>query len=152
MHTYDSYDYFEALRTDIFDALIEDSYLLEGVTAESLCDDPDEVIDRLTDEFWMFDSITGNASGSYTFNAWKAQEYVMQNTDALRQALEDFCIEPETIAEKFLNEEWEYFDVTIRCSLLSLAVNDVICEIISAIRNIKDAEPESAEIALRLAA
>lgn len=34
--------------------------------------------------------------------------------------------EEETIAEKFLDEEWEYFDVTIRCYLLDRAIENAL--------------------------
>lgn len=45
------------------------------------------------------------------------------------EALKEFCVESETIAEKFLKEDWEYFDVTIRCNLLGCAISEVLEEI-----------------------
>lgn len=35
-------------------------------------------------------SVTGNAGGSYTFNAWKAEEYLCHNLDLLAEANEEF--------------------------------------------------------------
>lgn len=74
--------------------------------------------DPCYDQLWITDSVTGNASGSYTFNAWQAGEYVESNMGlaiaAFRElsTLEDFC-------KRLEGEEWEYIDVTIRCYLLS---------------------------------
>ena len=81
---------------------------------------------ELHDFLWSHDSVTGNASGSYTFNSYRAKEYVTDNGDLLREALQEFCTEAETIAEKFLYEEWEYFDVTIRCYLLYRAIENAL--------------------------
>ena len=74
--------------------------------------------DPCYDQLWITDSVTGNASGSYTFNAYKAHEYVESNLGLAMTAfkefgsLEDFC-------KRYENEEWEFIDVTIRCYLLS---------------------------------
>ena len=45
------------------------------------------------------------------------------------EAVKEFCVESETIAEKFLSEDWEYFDVTIRCYLLGQAISEALDEI-----------------------
>jgi hypothetical protein len=75
------------------------------------------------------DSVTGNASGSYTFNRWTAKEYVADNMELLKDALDEFCTESRTIAEHFLNEDWEYFDVSIRCYLLGSVISEVLDEL-----------------------
>ena len=64
----------------------------------------------------------------YTFNRWTAREYVTDNKDLLREALQEFCTDAQTIGEKFLDEEWEYFDVTIRCYLLYNMISEVLDE------------------------
>ena len=60
---------------------------------------------------FISDEITGNASGSYTFNRYQAEENICHNMDLLQEACEEFCCEP-----KIDNAEW--CDVTIRCYLL----------------------------------
>ena len=40
----------------------------------------------------------------------------------------EFDIDAKTVAEKFINEEWEYFDVSIRCYLLGSAIKAAIDE------------------------
>ena len=70
------------------------------------------------DEFFVDDSITGNGSGSYTYNSMQSKEYVESNLNELKEALSILCVEAEEVGEHFLNGDYEYFDVTIRCYLL----------------------------------
>ena len=65
------------------------------------------------------DSVTGNASGSYTFNTWQAEENLCHNMDLLEEACREFDCKP-----KLDNAEW--CDVTIRCYLLDDAISEVI--------------------------
>ncbi len=82
--------------------------------------------ERLYDDLWIEDSVTGNGSGSYTFNSYKAHENIMGAEDVIREMVDEFCIEVKTVAEKFLNEDWEYWDVSIRCYLLGEALDTAI--------------------------
>lgn len=85
--------------------------------------------DDLNDDLWIADSVTGNASGSYTFNSFKAKEYVTDNMDLVLDMTSEFGIEAETIAEHFLNEDWEWFDVSIRCYLLGECISEALEEL-----------------------
>lgn len=116
-----SYDYREEMKKDIMDYL-NDNYPNIQVTP----DNREEWSEKLNDELWIADSVTGNGSGSYTFNSYKAKEYVTDNMDLCTEALQEFCDDSKTIAEKFLCEEWEYFDVTIRCYLLGEMIETVL--------------------------
>lgn len=105
------YDYFEHVKSDVLD------YLNENYTTEELREnlvDRDAFYEKLHDDLWLTDSVTGNASGSYTFNAWEAEEHLCHNWDLLKDALEEFC---DDYAHA-LDEGAEYCDVTIRCYLL----------------------------------
>ena len=75
------------------------------------------------DQLWICDSVTGNASGSYTFNRWQAGEYVQSNMGLAVAAFREFD-SLENFCKKLENEEWEYIDVTIRCYLLSEVLRD----------------------------
>lgn len=108
------YDYREAIKNDIREWLEDNDFY-----------EPDE----LYEELWINDSVTGNASGSYTFNSYMAQEYVCDNMDDLAGVCEEFGITNEQIGEKFLNGEWEWMDVTIRCYLLGECLQKVIDEV-----------------------
>ena len=117
------YNYLESMKDDIREYIITDELKKE------IREDREEVEQRLNDELWVDDSITGNASGSYYCNSYKAQEAVQDNCDLLREALTEFCTEPDEIAKRFLDGDWEYFDVTIRCYLLGSAISEVLDEI-----------------------
>ena len=90
--------------------------------------DRDELESHLNDTLWADDSVTGNCSGSYTFNSAKAKEYVMDNHDLLREAFEEFDCK-DKLGEYFIEEDWESMDVTIRCYVLNSCINDALDEI-----------------------
>ena len=121
------YNYREAMKEDILE-YIKDNYTTDEIR-DNLETDRDGWEQDLNDALWVEDSVTGNASGSYTFNTWKAKEYVSENMDLLNEAMDEFCTETRTIAEHFLNEDWEWFDVSIRCYLLSSALSEALDEI-----------------------
>lgn len=117
-----NYNYLESIKADIKQYLEDEfSYRYADLTKE-------EIEEQLHDDLWDNDSITGNGSGSYTFNREDAKKCVLDNMDLCVESLREFCVESETVANKFLNEDWEYFDVTIRCYLLSQAINEVLEE------------------------
>lgn len=115
----ENYNYLEAVTADVVDFIRNEVDSTEYENRESL-----SVF--LNDELWCCDSVTGNASGSYTFNAYKAKEYVFADQDTVSEALREFCVDAETISEKFLNQDWEYFDVTARCYVLCQAIEDAL--------------------------
>lgn len=119
------YDYREAMKEDIKEYLKNDAEL----SSNDIIYMDDNTRDSLYDDLFVNDSVTGNASGSYTFNSFKAGEYVKDNIDLCRESLQEFCVDADTIAEKFLEEEWEYFDVTIRCYLLGECLDTAIEEL-----------------------
>lgn len=117
-----TYNYNEGVKYDVLD------YIRDEVNfSQFQC--LGELEQSLNDDLWTVDSVTGNASGSYTFNGRKAQEYVMDNIELLNEACEEFGINTETVGEKFLNEEFEWMDVTIRCYLLAQAISEALEEV-----------------------
>lgn len=112
----DRYDYYEVVKNDIKEYIKKHDI---DVTSEDF--DRDDLCDRL----WVSDSVTGNASGSYTFNAYQAEENLCHNWDLLEEALEEFGQTDVNILEK--GAEW--CDVTIRCYLLGQCLDEVIDEI-----------------------
>jgi hypothetical protein len=101
------YDYLENLKEDI------KNYMEEN--------DIQEVNDSLYDDLFLEDSVTGNASGSYYCNAWKAEEAISHNLELLQEALDMFGDSYENALERGA----EYCDVTIRCYLLGQALEEV---------------------------
>ncbi len=100
------------------------------ITLEEIQYNKDEVQEKLYDDLWINDSVTGNGSGSYFFNSYESKEAVQDNMDICREALEEFCTPAEEIGKRFLNEDWEYLDVTIRCYLLGQAIDQALEEIL----------------------
>lgn len=105
------YDYYEALRQDITDYLNETN---------------ERDFDTLYDEMFMADSITGNASGSYTFSTWQAEENLAHNWELIKQALIEFGVSSIDLENFFSAES---LDVTIRCYLLSEVLTEVLEEL-----------------------
>lgn len=110
----EKYNYFEAVlecvRTHIeFEENLEDY------------DSKEEFKEHLNEVLWVDDSVTGNASGSYTFSTWKAEENLCHNIDLLQEALEEFGCGIE-----YLSKGAEACDVTIRCYLLPIAIAEAV--------------------------
>ena len=112
------YNYFEAVKADVL------SYISENINLDEF-DSFDDLENALNDELWVADSVTGNASGSYTFNTWQAEENLCHNLDLLAEALREFGYESVDILDK--GAEW--CDVTIRCYLLGQAIAEALEEI-----------------------
>lgn len=115
----DRYDYFEAVKSDVINA-INDEYL----SRFSSFDDMEELAIALNDELWLNDSVTGNASGSYTFSTWEAEENICHNFDLIENACEEFGYD---MGEAFKNGA-EYLDVLIRCYLLGSVISEVLLD------------------------
>ena len=112
------YNYLENVTNDAKAAI------LENMNNWSFTD-REELEEVANDELWNDDSVTGNASGSYTFNTWQAEENLCHNMDQLEEACDEFG---QDIGEA-VKQGAEYCDVTIRCYLLSQAISDAIDEL-----------------------
>lgn len=77
------YNYYENVTDDVGNYIIENKEYLEATNLEKL-------EEELNEKCWDSDSVTGNASGSYTFNTYKAEENLNGNWDLLLEALEEF--------------------------------------------------------------
>jgi len=116
----EKYNYKEAVREDIRQYCIDNDI---KVTA----DNRKEIEESLYDDLFVSDSVTGNASGSYTFNASQAEENLFRNYDLLREALEKFGY---TNGLRYLDDKGaEAADVTIRCYLLAQCLSEVLDEL-----------------------
>ena len=70
------YNYMEAMKEDIKE------YINNEVNLKDFTD-RDELEEKLNEDLWVEDSVTGNASGSYYCNSWKAEEAICHNLDLL---------------------------------------------------------------------
>ena len=113
-----SYDYREAVKNDVLEYINNEIDFADFDTLEDL-------EEHLNDELWTVDSVTGNASGSYTFNSWEAEENICHNLDLLREALTEFG----SGANYLITNGAEAADVTIRCYLLGECIAAALEEI-----------------------
>lgn len=114
----EKYNYLEAVTADVLNYIDENDIT---VTSENR----NEIEQQLNEDLWVVDSVTGNASGSYTFNSWRAEENICHNLDLLAEACEEFGSD----AAKLLNDGAEACDVTIRCYLLNRAITAALDEV-----------------------
>lgn len=127
-----NYNYLEAVKEDVKTWLMDNSDQFEEIKSNNEIDgviDWDGVKDDLNETLWNEDSITGNGSGSYTFNSEKARSYVL---DGGLQYLEDLANEGwityESIGKDVTNYNFESLDVALRCYFLSQAIEEVIVD------------------------
>lgn len=114
----ENYDYREAVREDVL------TYIRDEVNLEEWRGNPEGLEEWLNDHLWTEDSVTGNASGSYYCNAWKAEEALCHNWDLLAEALDEFGGDTD-----ILRKGAEALDVTIRCYLLWQAIAEALEEL-----------------------
>lgn len=83
-------------RYDYRSAVLEDvrEWLKNEFDAEDYdIEDRDATREAIYDNLWVNDSVTGNGSGSYTFNTWKAEENLCHNLDLMEEVAQEFGIE-----------------------------------------------------------
>ena len=111
-----NYNYLENIKADVKE------YIDNEINLKDFSD-REELEEKLNDTLWTEDSVTGNASGSYYCNSWKAEEALAHNWDLLAEAMNEFCCEVD-----LLEKGAEWADVTIRCYLLGQAIGEVLDE------------------------
>lgn len=114
-----NYNYLEAVTSDVLD------YIKEEINLDEWKGNREGLEEKLNDELWTVDSVTGNASGSYTFNTWEAEENLAHNWDLLAEALDEFGHDGTDV----LRQGAEAMDVTIRCYLLGQAIAEALDEL-----------------------
>lgn len=112
-----------------YKALLSSPELLRTVAAArginvGNCASVDELREALNDELWICDHVTGNASGSYTFSTWQAEEHLAHNWDVLEEACAEFGAD---MGEE-IKKGAENVDVLIRCYFLGAAIDEVLPE------------------------
>lgn len=113
----EKYNYFEAVKEDVLQYINDHEIKVTASNRE-------EVEQDLNDKLFIEDSVTGNASGSYFCNAWKAEEALCHNMDLLAEAHEEFG----GLSADILSSA-ESCDVTIRCYLLGSAISEALDEV-----------------------
>lgn len=118
MTTTTTYNYLEAMKQDVKE------YIEENINATDY-EIKEDLEEYLNDTLWTEDSVTGNASGSYTFNRATAKKYVDENKDLINDIMEEFDCK-EKVANWWIEDNYEAIDVSIRCYLLGQAISEVL--------------------------
>lgn len=142
----ETYDYNKEVSADALQYIIdnynidEDEQTIEidgtvyniAEDADNENENRDNLIEKINEDMWIADSVTGNASGSYTFNTWKARCNLWNNEDIIEEVTKEFEIPPEKASNP------EFMDVSIRCYLLYGAITEVIEELENGIEAAKE--------------
>ena len=136
------YDYMENVKEDVKDYLTENPPCIEDFAEkidytrinlngdceyffENLCD----LKEKLNNDLFIDDGVTGNASGSYTFNSNESKEYVLSGgMEILKNAVNECYLSADSFVDYFTSENWEALDVTCRCYVLYNAIDEAVDE------------------------
>ena len=99
------YNYYEAVENDAIEYIKENNLR-------------DKSQNKLYDELLLADSVTGNASGSYYYNTYKAEEALCHNMDLLAEALQYFGYDIGNEYYHLSRKGAEWCDVIVRCYVL----------------------------------
>ena len=113
------YNYLEAVTNDVRE------YIRDNIDVSEWKGNRDGLEEHLNDVLWTEDSVTGNESGSYYCNTWRAEEAISHNWDLLADALDEFGQDGVDV----LRQGAEAMDVTIRCYLLGRAIAEALDEL-----------------------
>lgn len=120
------YDYWSEIKVAVREWLTDNfEYVEDNVDSTH---NSEEVFEFMFDKLWIEDSVTGNASGSYTCNAEQARKYVLENISLAVDAYNELSSK-ESFADDVWDSKWEVIDVTIRCYLLPDVIREVLNEI-----------------------
>lgn len=122
------YDYYVCVEDDILNYLQDYSSeeILEMTSEENF----DATQEKLYDELWAEDGITGNGWDGYNMNADEKAEAVGANLELLADALDEFGCDAECYRKAL--KDMNYADATIRCYVLGSCIN-------SALKNMRQA-------------
>lgn len=130
MKTTTEYNYLEAVTEDVRE------YIKNEINLSEWKGNKEGLEEQLNDNLWICDSVTGNASGSYYCNTWKAEEALCHNWGELAEALEEFGwsnVNP-------IKEGAEWCDVLLRCYYLGQAIAEALEELAEELEEVEEDE------------
>ena len=117
-----TYDYLKQESEDVID-FIQENYTIQEQRRLRNSKDND-AIESLYERLFNEDCVTGNGSGSYTFNILQAEQNLVGNWTLLQAAIEELSPEFD-----MLKEGPEACDVLIRIYLLSEAIEEAVTKL-----------------------
>ena len=131
-----SYDYRMAVLEDV------KKYINDEIELTEWKGDRKRLEEKLNRDLWIDDSVTGNGSGSYTFNTYEAEENIAHNLDLLEEALDEFGSDHGYL----IDNGAEAADLMIRCYLLSDAISEALDDLESEDAFDEDEDEEEEEV------
>lgn len=129
-------NYTEEVKSRVLE-WIRDNY--ENKDISERLRDREEWEQELNDDLFDEDSITGNASGSFFRNTWKARDMWLECDETEAQnMIDDFGVD--------MNEHWcdyEYLDVSMRCYVLGGAISEALDELEGELEDEEEEEEEN---------
>ena len=125
VHKMLTYNYEVEVKKDL------ENYIDENYDFDSDFDgmDIEDIYDKIYEDVWVADSVTGNASGSYTFCRYQAEENLLHNMDLVYKAcVQDFGYDASDIGKLYIEEQFETIDVMVRCYFVGTILWDVLNE------------------------
>ena len=111
------YNYVEAV-TNAVKEYIKEEFEEKKFTREEL-----EQEKNIYDNCFISDYVTGNASGSFFCNSYKALECLFGNEELIYDVKDEFGLDESKMYD------WEYLDVSIRCYVLGEAIGEALEEL-----------------------
>ena len=117
------YNYIEVMKEDIL------NWVDDSMTDKEF-PDREDMEEFLNDALWAENDVTGNGdtNGYFVYHD-EAKNAVTDNMELCKEAVAEFGLSANTIVEHFLDEDWAYFDATIRCYLLGQAIHEALDQI-----------------------
>ena len=111
------YDYDQAVYDDVW------SWVKEKLDNDELPHfTKDKLKEWLEERLYTDDDVTGNGSGSYTFNRYTAEKYICHNIGYIFDKIKEigYIVDEKSVLDA------EELDVTMRCALLNEAIDKVV--------------------------
>lgn len=118
-------DYRQEVKEDIKQWLDDNGWTLDYILNEF--ETWGDLFNELLEKFYQEDSITGNASGSYTFNTNQALENIINDRETVAEALDFYS--DNTSAQDLLESDAEKVDVITRCYVLEDELENALVEL-----------------------
>lgn len=116
----EKYNYYEEVKNCVIDYYNEHLTRYEDLERY-------ELEEYLFDDCFNADDVTGNRSGSFTLNAWEADECLCHNNGILYNAIMESGGNFDTFETCLTSSETA--DVIVRCYVLRDAVNNALDEL-----------------------
>lgn len=114
---------------EVKDSVID--YIKDNYTEKEIIKnlrDKDDFYEKLNDDLWVCDSVTGNGSGSFHFSTYKSKVRVLEAIEEEEETIKDMINEFSINCSEHIGD-WEFWDVSLRCYVLGVAISEALDEL-----------------------